>query len=423
MRNAAVDHALRARAVKPTLIPVSDAVLRMFPHDPRIGDPAQELHTVMMRDPNWGSLLRAMPLLGRRGDEVLSALCKIYGPLVKHDITAKCEIYTQAYYGTGYGVDYAVRPGYDPDDLTLVIARAHALVNAYPAARLTTAQVDWLEETLLTFDGDVYQFMQMFDIAGRFSQKISHVHSRHAITRRFKKAHLAEAEVFLEKDPYNAKLMHIVQGVAFQPDFEVVHDSNVGVRVVDKKPEVRDLAEERARELGRQLQLLEFMGRRLILTPLAGSACADYAIQMSYADDNRYIFEVEAAFENAIAYADRPSIMLDMYLGHKEGQAEFYAFRDHEDLQETWDQIGEINYASHVLCPTLRAYLLRQAICPKDDRVQHLCPAGPSYDEERVAAMLDEARATPQCKRIVSADPVDLMYFPVPVRQAIIGWE
>lgn len=419
MRRAAVDHAMRAHAISPTLIPVSDAVLRMYMTDPAIGDPVAALDTVMETHPNWGSLLRVLPLVARFGRPAIDPFCDHYGAMVGSATAAKCKMYGYVYFTPGYQTDFAEWDAWDADDPDMVMYRIVGLTTKFPLADLSEEQVNWLEDSILTFDADLYQLLNLKSQALNFAGRVGVHHGRHMFYERFQAAHLARTTAFLDVDRYNLDLLDMVEGVAFAPEWEITDRGNQGYSAAALHPERTD-AEQAAYDLAVQSQKLDFAGRRIMANPHNGYAWQSYAFAARGAFDSRHFFDVDGALVNAVVYASDPVDGLSAILLHKTHQDELFAYRGNEVVDKIWAAVGrDVDYTTEVLCPFLRAQRVRDGLCASTDR-QRTCDEMPAHVQAGYDKLSVDARKAPECAAIREADLADLWYSPVPARDALV---
>ncbi|WP_299725705.1 hypothetical protein [uncultured Tateyamaria sp.] len=421
MRARAVEHAMLARELNADLIPVSDAVLRMFVTDRSIGDPAAALDKVMETHPNWGSLLRVYPLVGPYGKDAIGSFCGHYGPLVTPDATAKCRMYGFTYYTRGILTDFAGWDGWDAVDPDMIMLRISGLTTKFPQAELSQEEVAWLEQSILHFDADLYELMNLRSMALNFANRVAMHRGQFRFYEQFKAAHLHRAEEFLETDPYNLDLLDMVEGVAFEPEWEVTDegDGRVSYTAIDPG---RNEAQKAAFRAAKEAQMVDFAGRRLMANPHRGDNWLSYAYTARDALGRKYYFDVDGAFENAAVYGSTdPVDSLDAILLHKTHQFELLGFRDAPRAAHIWEAIGrDIDVPNEVLCPFLRAHLLRQALCANRGSQLESCTQDTVYDQASYDALLADAQSAPQCVLISEADVESLWYTPVPMSEALV---
>ena len=420
MRAMAVEHAMRARDINPDLVPVSDAVLRTFTTDPSIGDPLAALDRIMDTHPNWGSLLRVFPLVGRFGTEGIEAFCGHYGPLVTPDATPKCLMYGYTFFTRGYLSDFAEWDGWDETDPDMVMLRISGLTTKFPQEDLTDQQVAWLERAILEFDADLYELLNLRMNALNFSNRVAIYRGEFRFYERFKATHLRRAEGFLDVDPYNLALLDMVEGVAFEPGWKTTDLGDGRVAQTPLQPEMDD-AQKATFRSAKQAQQVDFAGRRLMANPHRGDSWLSYAFAARQAFDNKYFFDVDGAFENALVYgASDPVDGLIMILLHKTQQFEMLSLRDAPKAAHFWEAIDrDIDVPREVLCPFLRAHLLRKALCKARDR-ENACSDNGGYDPAVYDQLLADALKAPQCVAMTEADVQTLWYTPVPMSEALV---
>ncbi len=421
MRERAIAHAKRARAISPDLIPVSDAVLRMYRTDPTVGDPAAALEKVMATHPNWGSMMRVYPLVGPLGPDAIDGFCAHYGPLVTPDATPKCRMYGYTYYTSGYLGDFADVDGWDETDPDMVMLRIAGLTTKYRYEDLTDQQVAWMEEAILSFEADLYGLVNLQTNALHFANRVAILRRDAVFYERFKKAHLERAVGFLDVDPYNLDLLDMVEGTAFLPEWETVTHADGRTEYTTIYPEM-DAAQKTAFRTAEAAQRVDFAGRRLMANPHDGDSWESYAMTVGKALDSKYFFDMDDAFENALVYGTSdPVLSLGMLLVHKTYEAELLGYRDTPSVAHIWDAIGrDIDVPNEVLCPFLRAHRLRQAMCDSDALRTWSCTEHPGYDQKVFDQLLAEAQAAPQCAPIRDADVETLWYTPVPMSDALV---
>ncbi len=359
--------ALAAYASDPDLMPAADALIRGYAQDMSAPTPLEVMNNVLARDPNWGSVERALhelratsvPMQRNFCTSVSAAFSKRDAGMIRH----RCMMRLALMFGHPAMLDYAYAHLWDDSDPYLTGTRVAHFVTWTNFTRWTPEQIDWAERLLLTHPVNQFELVYLAYIADVFQNKVRHAHGlvlgrEHLVhfTQTFRQQRLTLAQEYLAHDPLNLGLIDLVDGVAHAPPMELTigEDGNVTYR-----PDRKALSdqERRAQRKASDTERAYFIQQRLIASPYYPQHWQDYARSLSRSNMPRSLFDDRAARENAIALSTDPAQALKHYIALLESnfkriqEIEAMSEQDLAQLPDWQALYTETNLPDKLLCP------------------------------------------------------------------------
>ncbi|MEW9918199.1 hypothetical protein AB2B41_01170 [Marimonas sp. MJW-29] len=410
----------------PDLVPVEDAMIRGHGLHIDSQTPLEVMDLALERDPNWGSILRALHELHVTSAEVQKNFCmsvaEDFPPVDFGLIRHRCLMTLALWYGHPEMLDYAYKHLWDESDPELTVTRVAHFVTWTNFTGWTPEQIDWAERILLTHPVDQFELVYLAQIADTFQHKVRHAHGRHLggnnsvhFVDVFRQERLAVAEDYLEKDPLNIGLIDLVDGVAHAQEMEMFlgKDGNVTYR-----PVATDLSadEKRARNKAAADQRHFLNLQRLTASPYHAEYWREYANSVARRNLPHSLFDGQAARQNAVIFSNDPLAQLEGLIGEIESnfrmieQVEAMP-KDELDRIPNWKSFyRNTDISQKVLCPYLRARALKKHLCESYPASDTRCRESVLGPAERQQRLLDRANGAPDCQGILSASPEELWY-------------
>ena len=220
---------------------------------------------------------------------------------------------------------------------------------------------------------------------------------------------------FLEHDPLNIGLIDLVDGVAYAAKMEVFigKNGNITYRPVEgsETPEER-----RARNQAASDQRHYFTLQRLTASPYHAEYWRDYASSARLRNPPASSFDGIAALQNALIFSNDPLRAVEgLMTAHAANfslikQVEKTPKEDLERLPHWQAFYRDTNVPRQILCPYLRARLLKDAICAATQTETPSCRESLFGPVEPDKELMERAKASPECKGVLNASVEDLLY-------------
>ncbi len=385
------DHAIMAYEIDPRYIPASDALIRLANSTSHEIKAYKVLHQVMLDDPNWGTLRRAVESTrpGWGGTwEMAVRMCDLYGPMIefKYDTVLYCKAYAGAeVFPNGHG-EWAVETIRKNRIKYLDYLRLYSATSD----RATRAEAAFAYN-FLTRDG-----ITNAEYAKRFDRNVARKYGYDFISEAHQRRAHDYAREALEDDPYDPDLIKIMQAGISR------YSVDEGGRLHSKLIERLSPEEE-----------IEYARRLLVIAPYNSRHYSDYArVKYNLAGTEGFLKD-EPFLINAIVYSNHDPIVLHSYVFDKWQQLDGMQQSAEGLGGPEWRAVSErVNLDADIICPMLRGYRLLKSIC------ETTRTAGCDYKSEQrevYEIVLADAIKRNVCISERTTPGFELYYTPIPV--------
>lgn len=399
LHTQAMEHAMRAYEADETLIPASDAVIKLGLTTRNQNLAIQVLERTMDVTPDWGSLKRGL-LLTQRGyggtAEMAEALCDYFGPRLDApvaDMVRYCKIYAIFSFHRADRNDELVRLIAQEPDSRLDYMRANMAINN---PNITDKDVEY---ALWYFDN--YDVRDI-DLARNFDWYIGDRLDREPEMPKAIERAKTYARAELKHDPYDPNLLDILLTQSMESYLR--DDGRYGQKSIDSPT-----GEER----------FEFARRRLVVAPYDPTHWEIMAnsykfSRLSDGSEAGTFLQLEPLMVNSIVYSLHDPDKLFAYMWRKGRQltrvqvARLFDYGP--ELNASWDAVDE---DAQIICPLLRGKRLYEFIRQSEGR-----PVDEMYTQEDSAyfeSIETAAREAGKCRKVLESEIEELVLVPVPV--------
>lgn len=441
MRSQAWDLFTSAYKADNALIPASDAAMRGFV---RQSFSVPDAHVALMRTlrthPNWGSINR---YLNRDRFETERASRDFCSHVAGHfSLSQKPVIENRCLMQIGANRHFAGLHAYidehfwrDNDPATTVF-RLSYLLEWSDRRKLTKRHIAWAKDVVLHQPFAVYELDDLPYMVHHLNLAMQVMEDIPAqdLTTEFRKVRLPEVEEFLKDDPYNVKMLDLLEGTAFASEM-IYTKTKTGTNSTKMTSTVvrveRSPAEEEAFKAAKTAQRKDIAIKRLGASPYHPQMWYDYGRQANISDSPYSTFSGDAALENSVVFSDDPAQFLQYILNHKREEYMFVKELSEMDMSQVlpeylddftrrvaWAKQTDVD--SRITCPYARAKRLYDAICKDYPFGAIQCDPSmlPSYDHTE--ELETRAATAPACEAIHNANLDALWYVATPFKQAIV---
>lgn len=421
-----------AYSSEPYLIPASDALVRGVGRV-RGADvhPLEVMHGVLMAHPNWGTVERAIisPHFGLATHGSKIAFCDGVATLFpieeREKLSHRCKMRAAPIYRSPALVAYIEEHMWTDETPETAESRLSHFIGRGGIEYAPDAQIDWAIETLLTLPINQYQLVYFADMARRL-ENILYARPRPdgMVSHTFRKVRLAQTEAFLEHDPHNLDLLDLAEGVAFASDYELIVEPD-GRSLWTSKQVVRTKDQKKARRAAENAQRYAFSLRRLQASPYDSDAWLDLARQVEQRNLPYSFFDSDMPYANMIFFSGDPLSSLSTFIHNKSVQWETMLLISGETSAQlknmpAWSKFFEtVNKEQQVICPLLRAQLLREDLCKKNPHRKEVCATNAWPRPVLTNTFIEVARNTVACAPLFEKSAEQLWYTPIPYDEII----
>ncbi|MEM9699889.1 MAG: hypothetical protein AAF943_13995 [Pseudomonadota bacterium] len=416
-----------AFATNPRLLPAAEAMLNIHGRADDLAALETVLAQVMGHHPHWGTLRQAVVAAEQSSafepqtfctraaywfdqEQQAQALahCLITALLDAKDEARAAEVANLLAQPAG--------PGQEMDRLALRLTYLDP-------AQWSATQIEDAKRLFLARPLNQEDLIRLDSLSSLFGE-VWRLQDGPAFPRLFRSVRLARARAFLEHDPRNIDLLDIIEPVIFERPWTLA-PAAIGETSLSQTAARPVLEPQRA---AAEAALAEdFALRRIEASPFHGGYWADFALLADSRDPPVSMLAGDAARQNAVVYARDPVAALTRLLTAKQTHyrhLEQTVTMPKAQLAElpSWQKfLLNTRVPEQILCPYLRAYLLREALCESASTAQTSCAERSEEGGDRQKRLLSSAKSAPLCANLLSADVATLGYTAVPFTIAVSG--